>query len=69
MMNCMGICMTISLDTNVWIFGLFENDTFCERILDNLSQFEIVVPNQVSTLTVKFLYTEQEPRIDANERE
>lgn len=46
-MNCMVTCMTISLDTNVWIFGLFENNSFCERILDNLSRFDLIVPNQV----------------------
>lgn len=39
--------MTISLDTNVWIFGLFENNSFCVQILDNLAEFDIVVPNQV----------------------
>jgi len=47
MMSYMVICMTISLDTNVWIFGLFGNDPFCERILGNLSKFDVVVPNQV----------------------
>ncbi len=39
--------MQISLDTNVWIFGLLENNGYCVRILDNLAQFDIVVPNQI----------------------
>ena len=47
MMNCMVICMKISLDTNIWMFGLFRNNEFCKRILDNLSLFEIIVPNQI----------------------
>ena len=47
MMSYMVICMMISLDTNVWIFGLFGNDVFCEQILGNLSKFDVVVPNQV----------------------
>lgn len=46
-MNCMVICMRISLDTNIWIFGLLENNEYCKLILDNLSQFQIVVPNQI----------------------
>jgi predicted nucleic acid-binding protein len=39
--------MRISLDTNVWIFGLIGNDDFCQRILNNLSRFEVIVPDQV----------------------
>jgi len=46
-MKFMGIDMVISLDTNVWIFGLLETDYFCHRIVLNLSQFEVVVPDQV----------------------
>lgn len=39
--------MKISLDTNVWIFGLMGNDELCRRILRHISQFEVVVPDQV----------------------
>lgn len=39
--------MKVSLDTNVWIFGLVGVDDFCERILLNLEKFEVVVPDQV----------------------
>jgi hypothetical protein len=39
--------MRVSLDTNVWIFGLVGVDEFCERILLNLDKFEVIVPNQV----------------------
>jgi predicted nucleic acid-binding protein len=39
--------MAISLDTNVWIFGLFNLEPACHKILLNLSDFEIVVPNQI----------------------
>ena len=39
--------MQISLDTNVWIFGIVGVDEFCERILLNLDKFEVVIPNQV----------------------
>jgi predicted nucleic acid-binding protein len=39
--------MQISLDTNVWIFGLLENNGYCVRILDNLAQFTVIVPNQI----------------------
>jgi len=39
--------MQISLDTNVWIFGLFETNSYCVRILDNLAQFQVVVSNQI----------------------
>ncbi|OQY42402.1 MAG: hypothetical protein B6242_16210 [Anaerolineaceae bacterium 4572_78] len=39
--------MQISLDTNVWIFGLVENDYYCQKILMKLSHFQVIVPNQV----------------------
>jgi len=39
--------MKISLDTNVWIFGILESDKYCQKILMNLSDFEVIVPNQV----------------------
>ncbi|MCK5720398.1 MAG: type II toxin-antitoxin system VapC family toxin [Thiomargarita sp.] len=47
MMNYMGIEMLVSLDTNIWIFGLLKNNEFCQKILLNLSNFNFVVPNQV----------------------
>ncbi len=39
--------MLVSLDTNVWIFGILEQDSFCERILKNLNKLEVVIPDQV----------------------
>ena len=39
--------MRVSLDTNVWIFGIVGDDHFCETILVNLSKFDVIVPNQV----------------------
>ncbi len=39
--------MRISLDTNVWLFGLVGVDEFCDRILFNLAMFDVSVPNQV----------------------
>ncbi len=48
-MNYTGIDMLISLDTNVWIFGLLKSNVFCQRMLLNLSSFNIVVTNQVRT--------------------
>jgi hypothetical protein len=39
--------MKISLDTNVWIFGILGIDPYCERILLNLGRFEVIVPDQV----------------------
>jgi hypothetical protein len=39
--------MQISLDTNVWIFGIVGVDFYCEKILLNLSRFTIIVPDQV----------------------
>jgi len=56
--------MRISLDTNVWIFGLLANDVFCEKIIDHLNLFEVIIPGQVrielernlSTVVLKKLY-------------
>ena len=39
--------MRISLDTNIWIFGIVGADSFCERILRNLEKFEVVIPDQI----------------------
>jgi predicted nucleic acid-binding protein len=39
--------MQVSLDTNIWIFGILGQDSFCERILKNLDKFEVVIPAQV----------------------
>lgn len=39
--------MKISLDTNVWIFGLFNIDPYCRTILLKLTAFDVVVPNQI----------------------
>ena len=39
--------MQISLDTNVWVFGILEYDEYCRKILMNLSDFEVIVPNQI----------------------
>jgi hypothetical protein len=39
--------MKISLDTNVWIFGLFNIDPYCRTIILNLTTFDVVVPNQI----------------------
>lgn len=39
--------MKVSLDTNVWIFGILGVDEFCESILFHLAQFEVTVPDQV----------------------
>ena len=39
--------MVISLDTNIWIFGLFNTNPFCRNILLNLTMFDIIVPNQI----------------------
>jgi len=39
--------MQVSLDTNVWIFGIVGVDPFCERIILNLNKFEIVVSDQI----------------------
>jgi len=39
--------MQISLDTNIWIFGLLWKDEFCQKILLNLTQFQVLIPDQV----------------------
>ena len=39
--------MQVSLDTNVWIFGIVGADSFCEKILLNLDKFEVIVSEQV----------------------
>ena len=39
--------MLVSLDTNVWIFGMVGVDPFCETILFNLDRFKIIVPDQI----------------------
>ncbi|OQY47949.1 MAG: hypothetical protein B6242_03670 [Anaerolineaceae bacterium 4572_78] len=39
--------MLISLDTNVWIFGLLEYNQSCQNILLNLAYFQVIVPRQV----------------------
>ncbi len=39
--------MLVSLDTNVWIFGLLNGDSYCRKIILNLSKFDSIVPNQV----------------------
>ncbi|MDM8528012.1 hypothetical protein QUF58_07330 [Anaerolineales bacterium HSG24] len=45
----MVIDMMISLDTNVWVFGILQGDIFCEKIMFNLDKLNIIVPNQVRT--------------------
>lgn len=39
--------MVICLDTNVWIFGLLRLDALCSTIVDNGTQFNLRVANQV----------------------
>ncbi len=39
--------MQISLDTNIWIFGIVGADVFCEKILFNLDKFDVVIPDQI----------------------
>lgn len=39
--------MKISLDTNVWIFGLLNIDLYCRAIILKLNAFDVVVPNQI----------------------
>jgi hypothetical protein len=39
--------MQVSLDTNVWIFGILGLDFHCERILENLDKFEVIIPDQI----------------------
>ncbi len=45
----MGIDMQlqVSLDTNVWIFGLSGDNHFCETILQNLHKFQVIIPSQI----------------------
>ena len=45
--NYMVTVMLISLDTNVWIFGIVSGEPHCEKILVNLSRFNVVVPDQI----------------------
>ena len=47
--------MLISLDTNIWIFGLLKSNSYCEKILLNLSSFNIIIPNQVRMELVRNL--------------
>lgn len=39
--------MRISLDTNIWIFGIVGLDSHCERILFGLHRFDVIVPDQI----------------------
>ena len=39
--------MQVSLDTNVWIFGILGIDMFCEKILLNIDKFDVIIPDQV----------------------
>lgn len=39
--------MLVSLDTNIWIFGIVGVDSFCEKILLNLDKFDVIVPDQI----------------------
>ncbi|MCP4350642.1 MAG: type II toxin-antitoxin system VapC family toxin [Desulfobacterales bacterium] len=39
--------MKVSIDTNVWIFGIVGADEFSEKVLLNLSKFRIIIPDQV----------------------
>ena len=41
--------MDISLDTNIWIFGITGFDPACEVILAHLDSFSIIVLDQVRT--------------------
>ena len=47
MKRIMDIDMQISLDTNVWIFGILEYNHFCQKIIMHLSRFNMLVPKQV----------------------
>jgi predicted nucleic acid-binding protein len=51
--------MVISIDTNVWIFGLTNRDGLCRKIITNLAQFEIILPNQVRAELQRNLSTHQ----------
>jgi len=39
--------MQVSLDTNIWIFGILGVDRFCEKILFNIEKFDVIIPDQV----------------------
>ena len=39
--------ISISLDTNIWIFGILQTKPACIKILQSLSQFDVILPNQV----------------------
>ncbi len=39
--------MVISLDTNIWIFGIRELNPYCIGILGRLPTFTTIIPNQV----------------------
>lgn len=39
--------MQVSLDTNIWIFGILGVDAFCETILLNLAEFTVIIPDQI----------------------
>ncbi|MCP4104171.1 MAG: hypothetical protein GY749_01315 [Desulfobacteraceae bacterium] len=47
--------MKVSIDTNVWIFGIVGADEFSEKVLLNLSKFRIIIPDQVRE--ARFLMT------------
>lgn len=42
-MNSIQIC----LDTNIWIGGLISGNLHCIKILNALSQFQVILPNQI----------------------
>ncbi|MDM8562167.1 hypothetical protein QUF54_02315 [Candidatus Marithioploca araucensis] len=39
--------MQVSLDINIWIFGILGVDGFCEKILLNIEKFDVIIPDQV----------------------
>lgn len=39
--------MKVTLDTNIWIFGIVGIDPFCMQILQKLEIFDIIIPDQV----------------------
>jgi predicted nucleic acid-binding protein len=47
--------MLISLDTNVWIFGLLKSNLYCQKILFNLPYFQIIIPNQIRVELIRNL--------------
>lgn len=48
--------MKVSLETNVWIFGIIGVDEDCEKILFHLAQFEITIPDQIRAELERNLY-------------